>query len=441
MVSFRESQIGVADFHQETSYFLFDQEYYHFYPWWSENKDQFLRLSFNIKNQSNQFLDDLQAGKDFDTAFSKIRMDLWGYYLEYIKQQGILPFTNRIKNGRLVGDFYGDKPIVEAVDPQEREGAVLKAMEDLEQKMLNASIGDIYFRVSPKGWTGMGYDYTETQIQLFWKESDEIVRGLTIRTDLDLAEIFQLISLLTGAKQWQFLGGGADDELAKREIIKVITASNFFLENVKGLEGIAQTIEIIAQVSGNRDHRGNGLIDQFYQWVNSDSQFIFYGQIVGLIEWLKKELSQRFKEGKVSPEEVGSLLAFTIIHLGERGRREREELEFGRPDYSDFNIIFYDTRYPPLIDYQQIVNFLLAQPGCAGGGESQDLFGNIKLTPFGTTRIESSYSDRYPDYQCPSCGRTIQGEKKDHPEEWKTRCPHCGYQFSCAKTEVVFSNN
>ncbi|MDH7476249.1 MAG: hypothetical protein QHH09_02130 [Microgenomates group bacterium] len=42
-------------------------------------------------------------------------------------------------------------------------------------------------------------------------------------------------------------------------------------------------------------------------------------------------------------------------------------------------------------------------------------------------------TDRYEDYECPSCHQKIQGEKKDSPATWKARCPYCGYSFTCGK--------
>jgi len=45
------------------------------------------------------------------------------------------------------------------------------------------------------------------------------------------------------------------------------------------------------------------------------------------------------------------------------------------------------------------------------------------------TNLESS--DRYDDYECPSCHKKLQGELKNRPETWKTSCPYCGYEFRC----------
>jgi predicted RNA-binding Zn-ribbon protein involved in translation (DUF1610 family)/CRISPR/Cas system CSM-associated protein Csm2 small subunit len=417
---------GIIDNESNLDHLFFKKEYDQFLPWWEKNKNQFSRLSFNIENQSYQFIDDFRYRFNFDTAFSKIKMDLWGFYLEYIKQQGILPFTNRIKDNRLVGDFYGDKPISDLTNPQERDGAVLQAMMDLEQKLLEANIGDMIFRVSPKGWTGMGYDYTETQMQILWKENKNIVRGLTVRTDLNLPEILSFIHLLTGNDHLPHMPHTLEDK--ESEVIKTITASNFKLKNTD----LGELFGLIAQITENKDHQGNDLIKQFRQWINTDQNFDSYDQIVNLIDWLKSNLSKIYKENQISSEQIKSLLAFVLIQLGEKERREKE---IGQTSFVANSSVSFDTRYPLPTNYQETFNYLLAQPGCAGGAVSQrnGLFAGVKLTPFGTTGIENSESDRYPDYQCPHCGETIRGEKKGHPEEWHKECPHCHTPLNCAK--------
>jgi len=53
----------------------------------------------------------------------------------------------------------------------------------------------------------------------------------------------------------------------------------------------------------------------------------------------------------------------------------------------------------------------------------------------------SENSDRYDDYECPSCHRKLQGELKNRPETWKTSCPHCGYEFRCKSEVSSFSSN
>jgi predicted RNA-binding Zn-ribbon protein involved in translation (DUF1610 family) len=260
-------------------------------------------------------------------------------------------------------------------------------------------------------------------MQILWKEKEDIVRGLTVRTDLNLQEILDLIHLLIGNDP---LPHTLEDK--ENEAIKAITTFNFKLKNAY----LGELIGLIAQITENKDHQGNDLIEQFKQWINTDQNFNFYDQIVNLIDWLEFNLSTIYQEKQLSFEQINPLLAFALIQLGEKERREKEN---GRTSFVSNTSVSFDTRYPPPTNYQETFNYLLTQPGCAGGGQSQkdSLFGGIRLTPFGTIGIEDSDSDRYPDYQCPDCGKTIRGEKKGHPEEWHKECPHCHAPLNCAK--------
>jgi predicted RNA-binding Zn-ribbon protein involved in translation (DUF1610 family) len=83
--------------------------------------------------------------------------------------------------------------------------------------------------------------------------------------------------------------------------------------------------------------------------------------------------------------------------------------------------------------------------GAVYSNEKRSLFENWSINdydPLSTSwRVltSSKSSDRYDDYECPSCHKKIKGELKNRPETWHKNCPHCGYEFSCNK--VDFSRN
>ncbi len=78
------------------------------------------------------------------------------------------------------------------------------------------------------------------------------------------------------------------------------------------------------------------------------------------------------------------------------------------------------------------------QPAFAGGScggstehnsdapwdHSNDLFNSF------STLKELFNGDRYPDYQCDSCGTTIHGESKNDRSSWTPSCPKCGKVFN-----------
>jgi len=89
--------------------------------------------------------------------------------------------------------------------------------------------------------------------------------------------------------------------------------------------------------------------------------------------------------------------------------------------------------------------------GSCGGSvyskEKKSLFENwsIKeINPLATSwrsLTNSESSDRYDDYECPSCHQKIKGELKNQPDTWHTNCPHCGYSFNCKNGAKNFSAN
>jgi predicted RNA-binding Zn-ribbon protein involved in translation (DUF1610 family) len=113
--------------------------------------------------------------------------------------------------------------------------------------------------------------------------------------------------------------------------------------------------------------------------------------------------------------------------------------------------------YPPIPNfYLQILDAYTRVYGdsyrlggsCGGAvysNEKRSLFENWSINdinPLSTSwRVltSSESSDRYDDYECPSCYKKIKGELKNRPETWHKNCPYCGYEFSCNK--VDFSSN
>lgn len=394
---------------------LLDQQYQRFLLWWERNSDSFSNLSFDVKKQARQFISDLNHGLDLDTAFLKIRSDLWGYYLEYIKQEAFLPFTNRIENGQLVGDFYGEKPIVDLVDEEERDGAVKEAMEDLERQLILLKEEEMIFRVSPMGWTGLGYDYTETQFQLFWKKGN-LIRGLTIRTGANLEAIVKMLkdefqrdlSLLSG------------EELIKA-ITKINITSPFSLEDL---------VEIVSQASGGRDHQGRDLIPQFERWKSNDGSYKTYDQLILLLNFLENRIIDSLNDDRFNQNELEALLGFALMIMAEKDKKEKENLLQINYRHS-FSL---DTQYS-VIDQRrlnQIFSYLMSLPGCAGGGQSEETysifdFNRFKLTPFGPVDIvlgesKDKESSVLKCVNCPFCHQTVDAKI----EKGYIICPSCG---------------
>ena len=407
-----EQKSGGLDF------FLLEQQYQTFLSWWEENSHQFSTLSFNIENQSRQFFGDLDCGVDFETAFLKIRSDLWGYYLEYIKQEAILPFTNRIKNGRLVGDFYGDKPIVDLVDNKEREGALSEAMIDLEERLKTLQPGQFVFRASPEGWTNMGYDYTETQFQIFWQEDNNLVRGLTVRTGADLEAVIEILKQLGN----QFSG------TTERELLKEITRANLVLTE----KSLTEIIELISQYTDGLDHRGRLLVDQYQRWQNNDGRFQRYDQLVSLLNYLEEKVKSMMTNNEFLREKLESLLGYVLMTMAVKEQEEGKVVDLQK--VSDY--YYPDSRYLAINPLQLNRSFIYLQslPGCAGGGRLtsrngifQGPLGSFTMTPFNVAEInnQESSGQLLKCVNCPFCHKVVDAEIVVKSGKKKIHCPNC----------------
>lgn len=82
---------------------------------------------------------------------------------------------------------------------------------------------------------------------------------------------------------------------------------------------------------------------------------------------------------------------------------------------------------PYMPTFQVIESFKFTPPLIAGSCgltsvNSSNIFSKIDIL---------SSEERYPDYQCPHCHKTIQGELKNNEKGWKTKCPHCDSPLNC----------
>jgi len=404
---------------------LYEIQLQDFLRWWQieENRRRFYNLSFRIKNQVDLFFSTLEKS-GFSDAFSQLKMDLYGYYLEYIKQEALLPFTLRFnERGKLIGDFYGDRPMTEITDPNERDGVVTQAMIDLEEKIKNLEDNQLIFRISPSGWTGFSYRYTESQAQIYWREGDK-VRGLTVRLEDDLGKIIYFL---------QKLGIVFPSDLDEKELIKAITGLNLFINetHVSFLYDLANHFR--------KDHRGRSLRGSISIWQNTESDFRYYDELVDLISFLKQQL----ESGKIkSKEELEMVLCFVLMVMsGQELQKKEKTSQFVLNSFSVNKASYYlysNSRYIPLNFYDKVFDHLRSLPGCAGGGifgrregfwsvfEGENSISNpFIFNPFGPQEIRIEDSDTLKCVTCPFCKKTVDAKIIHRDGRVYIRCPQC----------------
>ncbi|MGB9707674.1 MAG: hypothetical protein ACPL1D_02900, partial [Microgenomates group bacterium] len=287
-------------------------------------------------------------------------------------------------------------------DEREREGAVKNAIRDLEEKLRVLRDEEVVFRVSPSGWTNMGYEYEETQAQIFWRQGEKI-RGLTVRTKADLTQIREF---------FERLGVVIPEFQNEKELIKYITSLNITLPYSE-----EEFLEFLTERFSSNDHKGRDLQPQIINWLMTDGDFKHFDEIVELIEFLE----QKLREGDF--EDFSSLLGFVLMAMA--GNEFRKS--YLNKGFSSWNQT--DLRYLPFGLYDETFNYLQSLPGCAGGGEGQ-IFSRFILSSFGTVVISEvqKETDKLHCVTCPFCKKVVDAEIIFRNGKKLIRCPSCGVE-------------
>lgn len=404
--------------------FDYSSQLENFSSWWELNSSRFNDFSFRINNQRDLFIDTLQK-KGFDEAFATLRLDVYGYYLEYIKQESYLPFSLRFDNrGRLIGDLYTDKPMSDMVDKEEREGAVYQGILDLELKLKQLKEGEFIFRTSPQGWTGKNYQYTETQSQIYWRDGGKI-RGLTIRTDTSLDAILNFLKSLDIE---------INSNLPEKEKLKVITGLNIQFSDFESF--LRLFLNYFQKTNRNEAINEN----RISQMIGNHDLFRFYDEISDIVDWSRDYLMNLLKNSQQQELERGIdfLFGFILMKLTEK-EQEKTMINFDPRKQQEFN--FYpDTRYLLVYqpNYESLFNSLKMMSGCSGGGnnKSEKLFGvnswrgSFENNIFGPRGILfEEKSDKYGslEFECPHCHKKVERPENTLIE----KCPKCGGDVKC----------
>ncbi len=273
--------------------------------------------------------------------------------------------------------------------------------------MKNLGEDEIVFRISPSGWTGLAYDYTETQAQVLWRDKKNgKIRGLTIRTQIDLREILAVISSL-----------GVDIPLGlsrEQDVIKYITSLNITLPHspFKFIDFLVEKF--------NQDHQGRDLAKKKKKWWKNDHDFRYFDEIAGLVDFLEKEvknLVDQGYQGEGLKEHLKSLIGFVLMIMAGVEKEKRDLTE---------ERIFIDSRYLPPGIYDNTFNYLLSLTGCAGGGGSGG-FGSFVLTSFGTAAVVENDKYGSREFECPHCHKNVVRPK----DKLLEKCPYCGSDVKC----------
>ncbi len=433
---------------------------------------------FDVGKQIEQLQTDLNEGinnKSYSTILedwsNKLRQDVYGFSLEYLRGNAFLPFKLAIRpyknEHRLVPDRYGEKPVVDLIDPRERGGSVKKGVEKVEELLLNAPIGSIVVRTSPPGRTDLFVDteqgkkeivYHDTQTQIYEKSGITEIRSYTIRTtedQMDLEKNEQLLKTLGASKVLFFF------DKSLRERLAFVSGLNIFIHPHSQIS-VKDIVNQMSQITGNRAF-GDVSFDKvltdmnhFEELIQIDdltlsytNTFLNFAQNL-LMEYHEEILlNQRIPLEVVNhlEEELGKMILELFMEskniYDSENAQERNNMNlayFRRLPNSNMALIL--ARYPhgPEAYYQQALTELQTKPGCAGGGESDssDLTQNQLSTAFGlrSMTLENPVDGKTKKKnECTGCHQEMNESLFHCPGCHKNFKPPVGNECKCGFTK------
>jgi len=151
---------------------------------------------FNTLRQAARHLHHLSylSKEEADQIFRReFSADAKGFYFEVIKEEPLLRYFVDFRDRKLICTEYGDKTLEEISRlANERDGAVMRAINTLEKRLEDSNHGDFFLFTSPPGWHGMKdlnggnlmEPHQESQTWLFYKDQNEGLVSATIRTNM-----------------------------------------------------------------------------------------------------------------------------------------------------------------------------------------------------------------------------------------------------------------
>jgi len=353
--------------------------------WWNINN-----VGFSMKAQMRL----LTETDDRSSWANQTERDLRGFCLEYLRQGTVFPFEYEIVNGELIDRRYGNRRMLDTVDPSERGGAVLQSLSEIQKYLLEGKDGVTTVMISPPGWTGLSMDngeriaYEDAAIFIMQRKEDEEgakVIGTTLRTDFDLNKVRELIRQLTG-----------QDLPQTASVIDCVRAVAFrdgeSNSSMITLEGLIDTLEAIKK---SRFSYKDRTWTDMRRDVDRRQELYEFDEKTG-------EIINEFKEyvlsGEHSELEIQKALAATFLRLSKYFLVDKK-IHYGKINTETHHARDIITTRR-VMTYGQVVEEVQKLPGCAGGGN--------KSSTTSITDRAVSFGSETICCKCPFCGEQVE---------------------------------
>ncbi|MCL6096216.1 MAG: hypothetical protein M1444_00830 [Patescibacteria group bacterium] len=349
--------------------------------WWNIND-----VGFSMKRQ----MDLLQRSDPMSVSkwAEQTERDFLGFALEYLVKRKVFPFEYRVEGGRFIDEKYGNREMLEMIDPREREGVVLETARQAKRQLLE---GNDVAIVSPKGKAGIAMDdgreieYPDTMVFYMQRKGDKII-GTGFSLGFNLEEARQLVEKLTG-KTIPKTASAVDcvKELATFGEESEIKSPYDLIEVVKTIKDEARLSGIVTDL-GRRETLYNFDIET-------------------------RKIIQEFKDyvtfQELSELEIQKAVTATLLRLSKYmldNQRKGNDISS--------KVKKEEMRFLPTT-YGQIMDEVRKIPGCAGGGGSTSSISSII-----NRSVNLGLSDK-EWFTCPKCSYKADGPIGN-------TCPGCG---------------
>lgn len=362
-------------------------------PTLEEKESIFLlpRTGFNVELQVNKLKVALNNGSDREKVISdwekQTKEDIWGFWLEYLKKEHILPINMELKDGVIVANKYGGQTCLEITSEAERDGSVKRSVKKMQDFLASAPPGSVAILTGPPGWSnllnseGKPIFYPDTQTYIFYLNPQRKLEALTVVSDFSLEDNETFLSRLTDFEP--------DLNQTEKERITKVTSFPILMSPPKGLyfnlEGIIKSLDQINPSAFNLTRALSSL-------ERLDTKREIDSEISEVVSQIGKYLKTNFDPEnprcfKYLRKLIGKvILDLTSIHLEKSSPRHFQR---------------YFELYPEN-RYQRTLAFLQTRRGCNGGG----LLNQTTIeTPFGPRSILAE--EKGPTRFCDTCNRFV----------------------------------
>lgn len=350
-------------------------------------------------------------------SFSEREKNIRTYLLEYPGEGVVLPNLvdiAAVKGKQRMVNSYNHKAIIPRISPAERNGATLRASEQVEQFLVQAEPGSVAVITSPIGWTGFkGVDYGDTQTLIYRKKDDGGLEGVTIVSDLTLEQNKRLlIELGVDAAK---LDGKSESEIIAKVVENPALVSPFLGKSLT-LEDVASKI---LDIRGDRDitlHLPSGInrrstVDMMSNIKKGDKLLEFDPEVEAIIKSFKEFVfeQEEYIEGESVLLNIAQSMEDTLLGASEIIMQQAHPNKEVKTHST-----YVPIRQRPQ-DRERIIDELAKLPGCASGFTST----SVRAILRGST------------YNIPSTGIGLESEKCSKCFQRKETV--CGVCNDCAE--------